>query len=64
MASTIDVRVGARADVGEHHADDVVGDARDARQVGARFGQILGDDLRRGLEQAVGERRSRTRADR
>ena len=38
------------------HADDVVGDAREARQVGASFGEMLGNDLGGGFEQAIGER--------
>ncbi len=49
------VGVGARADVGEHDADDVVGNACDARQAGARLGQVFGNHLRRGFEQAIGE---------
>ncbi len=35
------VRVAARTDIGEHHADDVVGDAREARQAGAAFGKFF-----------------------
>ena len=50
------VGVGARTDVGEHHADDVVRDAREARQVGAAFGKFFEDDLGGGFEQAIGER--------
>ena len=55
----LDYRIGVctRANVGQHHADDIVGNSRNARQVGAAFGQVFDDDLGGGFEQAIRKRR-------
>jgi hypothetical protein len=51
------IGVGTGTDVCEHHTDDIVGNARNARQVGAAFGQVFDDDLGGGFEQAIRKRR-------
>jgi hypothetical protein len=55
----VDYRIGVctRANVGQYHADDIVGHSRNARQVGAAFRQVFDDDLGGGFEQAIRKRR-------
>jgi hypothetical protein len=47
------IGIGTRTNVGQHHTDDIVGNSRNTRQVGATLGQVFDDDLGGGLEHTI-----------